>query len=72
MSDDKKQWRALMKAGRSASRVSSSMRGDTQLVRAAIRRASHGDPVDEAHFNLALVLRAEGKYAQARSSYKAR
>jgi tetratricopeptide (TPR) repeat protein len=33
--------------------------------RATIRRASHDDPVDEAHFNLALVLRAEGKYAEA-------
>lgn len=33
--------------------------------RAAIRRATDGEPVDEAHFNLALILRAEGKYKQA-------
>ena len=33
--------------------------------RAAIRLASDEDPIDEAHYNLALVLRAEEKYGEA-------
>jgi tetratricopeptide (TPR) repeat protein len=34
--------------------------------RQAIRLATHNEPVEEAHYNLALLLRSGGKYDQAR------